>query len=280
MSYEIPKNLKYEEKVMFNLTMWQALWLGLFTVLGFIVFTKTALAFEIKIAIIIVLSLMGIAFAFFELKKHATIALSFIRQPREIGYLDKRMSGFLEVHQIEGDSVKLKDGTYKAIIQVQPINFHILSTRHQQAIVSAYKDFLNSLDFPIQIVVRTVNLSLEEYLQKLEVRVKFQKNEKLASQFLEFQEFTRDYIDKNAVKNRLFYIVIPSETKGKHESALRELDIRAKLCMEKLKNCNLITKRLSTNELVSLLSTYLEGFVEVENEYQSLLTIIGRRQKT
>ena len=198
-----------------------------------------------------------------------------------MGYLDKKMEKFLQVKKIENNAVFLKDGSIKAIIQIQPINFRILSTKHQQSIIQAFKDFLNSLDFPIQIVVRTVNLSIDDYLQKLEQTVRLQKKEKLLEQFNEFQEFMREYIEKNAVKNRLFYIVIPAEKSvfSKIDDALSQLEIRAKLCMDKLANCNLVTKRLSSNELVSLLSTYFEGFIEVENEYQSLITILERRQK-
>src|SRR3989344_7150641 len=238
MSYEIPKNLKYEEKIVFNLTMWQALWIGLFATLALIVFTRIPLGFEIKIIAMIFLGLLGLAFAFLNLKQYLLTAIAFVKTPRQMGYLDKKMSGFLDIQKIENNSVFLKNGTAKAIIQVQPINFHILSTKHQQAIISAYKDFLNSLDFPIQIVVRTVNLSLDDYLQKLELKARMRKNEKLLAQFNEFQEFMREYIEKNAVKNRLFYIVIPSEVKqfGKPDVALTELDIRTKLCMDKLRN--------------------------------------------
>lgn len=281
MAYEIPKNLKYEEKILFNLTIWQALWLGFFSVIFIIVFTKIQIFFEAKVLIGVFLSIIAAGFAFFDLKKHLKTAIGFLRQPRQLGYLDKKMSAFLEVTKIENDSFYLKDGAAKAIIQVQPINFHILSTKHQQAIISAFKDFLNSLDFSIQIVVRTVNLSLEDYLQKLEQKVRLQKNEKLLVQFSEFQEFMREYIEKNAIKNRIFYIVVPCEAKrfAKKIENQNQLDIRVKICMDKLKNSNLATKRLTTNELVSLLSTYFEGFIEVENEYQSLLTILERRQK-
>ena len=88
-----------------------------------------------------------------------------------------------------------------------------------------------------------------------------------------------NFIEENAVKNRLFYIIIPSEKNGfrsKKDQRLNQLNIRIKLCQEKLSNCNLVTKRLGTNELVSLLSTYFEGFVECGNEYQSALTLLER----
>lgn len=276
MSYEIPKNLKYSEKIIFNLSLVQAGWIGLFGLLATGIFTKTPLPFEIKVASVIVLGLLGAGFAFFDLRKHLATLIGFLLKPRRLGYLDKRMAGFLDVKKIESDSIYLKKGSIKAVVQVQPINFHILSKKQKEAIINAYRDFLNSLDFPIQIVMRTVNLNLDDYLQQLELRVRTQKKEQLLAQFNEFQEFMRDYIEKNAVKNRLFYIIIPFEKSGKN--AQSQLDIRVKLCQEKLKSCNLVTKRLNTNELISLLSSYFEGFVEAENEYQSAITLLERQE--
>lgn len=281
MAYEIPKNLKYQEKILFNLSIWQALWVGLFGVLIGIVFFKTPLIFELKVVLGIVFGIIGLGFAFFDLKNHLKTVSSFVFKPRQLGYLDKKMNGFLSVKKIVGDTIFLKNGSTKAIIQIQPINFHILSTKQREAIISAYKDFLNSLDFPIQITMRTVNLSLNDYLKELELKVKLQKNEKLLTQFSEFQEFLQNYIENNAVKNRLFYLIVPSEKNkllNNETAQLEELEIRVKLCMQKLSNCNLATKRLSTNELVSLLSTYFEGFIEAENQYQSMLTILEAKK--
>ena len=282
MSYEIPKNLKYEEKIIFNLSLGQSFWISLFAILGVIIFFKTPLIFELKIALIIILGLLGLGFAFLNFQEYSKNLLNFILHPRELGYLDKKMNGFLEAKRIYNDCVYLKNGSVKAIVHIQPINFHILSKKQQGAIISAYKDFLNSLDFPIQIVMRTVNLSIDEYLQKLEFKVMQKKNEKLLSQFNEFKDFMLSYIEENTIKNRLFYIIIPSEQGKpfqKNDLAEQQLNIRTKLCQEKLHNCNLITKRLNTNELTSLLSTYFEGFIEVNNDYQSYLTILKRSEE-
>ncbi len=278
MGYEIPKNLKYEEKILFNLSLWQAGWLGIFGLFAAMIFLKTALSFEIKSAIAIILALAGAGFAFFDLKEHVASAGNFILKPREIGYLDGAMQKFTEVKKIGDDAIYLGNGTVKAIIQVHPINFHILSQQQQKAIISAYRDFLNSLDFPIQIVMRTVNLSLDDYLERLGESVNMQKSTKIQAQFIEFREFMRGYIEQNAVKNRLFYMVIPADSKISQE-ALRELEIREKLCREKLRICALVTKRLGTNELVSMLSGYFEGFVETGNEYISMLTLLEKSGK-
>ncbi len=278
MSYEIPKNLKYEEKFFFNLSLSQAGWLGLFGTLGAIVFLKTPLPFEFKLVLGVLLLAIGGGFAFLNLREHLTTFANYFLRPKELGYLDKEMESFIEVKRIADNTLFLTNNSAKAIIQIQPINFHILDVRNQQAIISAYKDFLNSLDFPIQIVMRTVNLSLEEYLKTLGQKVKKSKNEKMHKQFADFKDFILNYIENHAVKNRLFYIVIPSDEKNP-KYILNQLDIRVTLCQEKLKSCNLTTKRLNTNELVSMLSSYFEGFIENGNEYLSVLSFLEKQKE-
>ena len=278
MSYEIPRNLKYEEKIIFNLSLWQAGSIGIFGALAAIIFLKTPFPIEIKILLSLIAGGIGAGFAFFNLKEYVQNFSGYFLKPRQFGYLHKEMKKFVEVDKIENNAIFLHNGKAKAIIQVQPINFHILSQRQQEAIISAYKDFLNSLDFPIQIVMRTVNLSLDEYLKNLEMKAKKSKNPRILQQFTEFYTFVTEYIDKHAVKNRLFYIVIPATTKDPKQM-LTELEIRVTLCQEKLKSCNLMTKRLSTNELVSMLSSYFEGFIENGNEYQTMMTLLEKQKE-
>lgn len=277
MSYEIPKNLKYEEKFLFNLSLAQAGYIGLFATLGVIIILKTNLPIEITAPIALLFLGVGGGFAFFNLREHLTTASNFFLKPKELGYLSKEMETFTEVTKIFDDIMFLSNGTAKAIIQIQPINFHILNDRQQVAIITAYKDFLNSLDFPIQIVMRTVNLNLEDYLKTLETRVKKSKNPKIQTQYQDFKEFLLNYIENNAVKNRLFYIVIPTNEKNP-KFIPSQLDIRVKLCQEKLKACNLTTKRLNTNELVSMLSSYFEGFIENTNQYLTTLTMLNQME--
>ena len=277
MSYEIPKNLKYEEKVIFNLSLKQAMWLGGFIIPAAIIMLKSPLDIEYNAVIALLLVGLGIGFAFLNFKEYSFNLYKFLSQPRQLGYLSKKMANFIEVKEIREDSIFLSNGSTKAIIQINPINFHILSPRHQEAIISAYKDFLNSLDFPIQVVMRTVNLSLDDYLRNLEAKVRTSKNEFLKKQFKDFQEFVLTYIENNSVKNRLFYIIIPSDEKNS-KFVLSQLKIRTSLCQEKLKACNLTTKRLNTQELVTMLSSYFEGFIENGTEYQSLISILEKKE--
>ena len=279
MSYEIPKELKYEEKILFNLSMMQALWLGIFLLLAGAVFIKTTIPLEAKAIIAALLAAAGAGFAFFNLKSHATALAGFASSKRQAGYFDRQMSDFVEAKKICGNALFLKNGGVKAIIQVQPINFHILSESHKNAIITAYRDFLNSLDFPVQVAIRAEPLSMENYFSRLELKARQPDNKAAYSQFLEYRKFAEGHISKSRAKNRGFFIVVPAEqnralkdSAKSEEAALSSLDSRAKICMEKLHNCNLFTKRLSSDEIASLLSGYFDCMIDARNGYFSSIT--------
>lgn len=280
MSYEIPKELQYEEKVLFNLSIRQSLWLGTFALLAMIVFLKTPLATEVKATTSTLLILLGFCFAFLNLKEHLSSTIGFMAQARQMGYFDPKMQGFLGIEKIENETVFMKDGSVKGIVQVQPINFHMLSSEHKQAIISAYREFLNSIDFPLQIAVRTVNLSLEDYFDRLEARARKTRSNEIYSQFRGLRSFIEKYIQENGYKNRFFYLVVPGETtmakigRKNPVEALKALRVRTDVCQEKLRNCNLFTKRLSNNELVTLLAGYFDCALEAKQGYLSKVTTL------
>ena len=285
MPYEIPQNLKYKEKIAFNLTFEQLVWLGLFGSIAAIVYFKTALPFPLKESIALLSASLGGGFAFLNFAGHVRTFSDYKGGLVKAGYFDKKMQQLVDVKKVEKDAIFLKDGSIRAVLQVTPLNFSMLSKDEQRAIIKAYGDFLNSLDFTVQIVVRTVNLSLEEYLHSLNEKAVNAKNEKLLEQFESFRDFVNQFIEQNAVKDRLFYLVIPCSSQNglglfvkpsNEEQVLKQLEIRAELCRQKLKKCNLLTRRLNTQELVSLLASFFNGFIEAQNEYFFPITLLEK----
>ena len=291
IAYEIPQNLKYEEKIVFGLTLKQFAWIALFGILAAIVYLKTNLGFYPKAILALLLAGLGLGFAFLDLFGRLKILKNYYGSIRQAGYLNPALNGFIEVKEIEEDTVFLKDGSAKAIIQVVPIHFSLLSVEEQLAIVAAYRDFLNSLDFPVQIVMRTIKLSLNEYLAVLQKKVEKAKKRGLQEQFDSFKTFIQKVISEKKIKNRLFYLIIPvfahrapiqsflSNPETDKKSLQDQLDIRVKVCQEKLKRCNLLNNRLNTQGLVSLSASFFEGFIEAQNEYFSTITTLKESEK-
>src|SRR3989338_5809663 len=81
--------------------------------------------------------------------------------------------------KIKDGVVVLKDGTLRKILMTSSINFALKSEDEQNALIASYVGFLNSLDFPIQIVVQSRRLQIEPYLDNLKTLEQEQKNELL-----------------------------------------------------------------------------------------------------
>jgi hypothetical protein len=94
-------------------------------------------------------------------------------------------------------------------VQCSTINFLLKSTDEQDSIIISFQRFLNSLDFPIQILVRSKKLDIESYLSDLNDKALKQTNELLQNQTYDYIEYLRKLIEVAQIMKKEFYIVIP-----------------------------------------------------------------------
>ncbi len=92
---------------------------------------------------------------------------------------------------------------------VSSINFALKSQEEQDAIIYHFQNFLNSLDFSVQIIVSSRKLNIEDYYKMLTIREKEQSNELLKVQIGEYRNFIRELIELSNIVNKTFYIVVP-----------------------------------------------------------------------
>lgn len=116
---------------------------------------------------------------------------------------------FIEIEDIIEDVVILKDGSCCLIIETTAVNFGLLSESEQDAIIYAYAALLNSLSFPIQIVVRSKKMDISSYLSSLDEKIQAQTNDALRSQVQLYRNWVESTIKDNNVLDKKFYIVIP-----------------------------------------------------------------------
>jgi len=115
----------------------------------------------------------------------------------------------LDILDIRDDFVVLKSGDVIAVIEAGAVNFDLLSEREQDAMIEAYSGLLNSLSFPIQVVVRSQKLDISSYLSQLEAAEKAQKNKSLRKHIGFYHDFVKNLITKNEVLDKDFYVVVP-----------------------------------------------------------------------
>jgi type IV secretory pathway VirB4 component len=116
---------------------------------------------------------------------------------------------FLDVAEIKEDTVILKNGSLRSIIAVSSINYDLKSTDEQDAIISQYQTFLNSLDFPIQILISSRKLDMKHYLDFLDNKEKEHPGELMRLQISEYKNFIRQLVEVSNIMEKNFYIVVP-----------------------------------------------------------------------
>ena len=96
---------------------------------------------------------------------------------------------FLPLAEIRNDTVFLKNGGMRAVLEIEAINFNLKSETEQQAIVAGYGAFANTLSFPVQIIIRSYKTNIDTYLAYLDSIGQNQPNELLKAQTLSYTEF-------------------------------------------------------------------------------------------
>jgi len=115
---------------------------------------------------------------------------------------------FVPVKEIRNGIILLKDGGYRGVLICSSINFGLKSSDEQHAIIIGFQNFLNTLDFSIQIVVNSRRMDLRPYLALLEGKEPEQKTELMRIQLREYIEFVRSFTDQANIMTKSFYVVV------------------------------------------------------------------------
>ncbi len=115
----------------------------------------------------------------------------------------------LEIEDIQDGIVILKDGSCCLVLATTAINFGLLSEKEQEATIYAYAGLLNSLNFTIQIVIRSARKDVSHYLSLLEEREEKEKRQLIKGQIASYRQFIQETVQKNNVLDKKFYLVIP-----------------------------------------------------------------------
>jgi len=115
----------------------------------------------------------------------------------------------IEIEGIENGTVVLKNGGLRKILMVSGVNFDLKSEEEQGIITFGYQNFLNSLNFSVQIFIHSRKLNIEDYLTRLEERGNQETNELLKNQISEYREFIRSFVSENAIMEKTFFVIVP-----------------------------------------------------------------------
>ncbi len=186
---------------------------------------------------------------------------------------------YLPIAEIRNDTVMLKNGGLRAVLQVEAVNFNLKSETEQLGIIAGYQAFVNSVNFPIQIVVRSSKIDIDPYLSQIRALAERQPNPLLKEQTVAYADFVEKLVDVADIMQKRFYIVVPldgaprkrtlieqffgwmnpDDTLFKATSRQRDflrqaplLKDRVNLVVAGLENIGLSAKRLNTQELMEM----------------------------
>lgn len=116
---------------------------------------------------------------------------------------------FLNIKGIREGIIILKNGSLRQIIMTSSINFALMSPDEQKSKVFAYQEFLNALEFPIQIIVQSKRLNIQEYLSRIHEAERMQENELLRMQTAEYGQYISSLVELANITSNHYYIVVP-----------------------------------------------------------------------
>jgi type IV secretory pathway VirB4 component len=115
----------------------------------------------------------------------------------------------VDIQEIKENAVVMKDGSLRQIVMVGGVNFALKSDTEQNIITQGYQNFLNSVDFPLQIVVHSRKVNIEKYIEGLTKRKEEEETALLKNQIDEYVEFIKGFVQKNAIMEKTFLVVVP-----------------------------------------------------------------------
>jgi len=182
---------------------------------------------------------------------------------------------FVNIKEIRDGVVYLKKGGLRRILIVSGVNFDLKLEAEQTLILNSFQNFLNTLDFSVQLFVHSRKVNVDAYLEAMRERMNEEENQLLKIQIEEYMEFIKTFVDQNAIISKSFFTVIPYESaavvegakgilglfskKPKREvkeqapqEALKQLDHRVNQVIDGLEQIGLRTVPLGDRELVEL----------------------------
>jgi hypothetical protein len=117
---------------------------------------------------------------------------------------------FLDIHDVTDDLLLLKSGAAALVIQVTAMNFGLLAEEEQDAIIYGYAGLLNSLNYTIQIVIRSQTKDITSYLNLLRVKEEETVSAVRREQIRQYREFVAELVQERNVLDKKFYVVIPA----------------------------------------------------------------------
>jgi len=115
----------------------------------------------------------------------------------------------VDIKGIRDNVVILKDSSLRQVVMVGGVNFALKSETEQTILTQAYQTFLNTVEFPLQILIHSRKVNIDKYIEGLLQRREAEPSAILQNQIDEYAEFVKGFVAKNAIMEKTFLVVVP-----------------------------------------------------------------------
>lgn len=152
----------------------------------------------------------------------------------------------------------LPNDQYRLVLECSSVNFELKSEEEQDAIIEAYRSFLNSLPCPVQIVARIREMDMQQYVEDFHRMAEEEDVPVYREQIQNYIDFVQGLVSTNKILSRKFYIVIPhSDREGRGFEAVQErLLLNADIVAKGLSRLGIRTRQLSSIEVLDLFYSF------------------------
>lgn len=164
----------------------------------------------------------------------------------------------IDIRGVQDGVLLLTRDRYRVMLHVSPINFELKSEDERDAIIDTYESFLNSVGTRLQILVRTRELDMDQYLDDLASMEVGETETVYRTQLEHYGEFIKGLISSNKILSRNFYVVVPYDAAPKtdFESVREQLEQKADIVEKGLARLGISSRRLGDLELLDLFYSF------------------------
>lgn len=199
----------------------------------------------------------------------------------------------ISIDTIRDDTIVLKDGGLRAVVEAEGINFELKSEEEQNGIINSFQEFLTSLDFSLQLMVYSRRINIDDYIKKIQALSATEKNELIKNNIFEYTNYLYSFLQEYNVMNKRFLIVVAyypnliktsnlpgmpqqdqnvginTSSEEEFQRGKSQLETRVNVITNSLLRTGIQTKVLNTEELVDLFYNLYNPMENEEKRYLS-----------
>lgn len=158
------------------------------------------------------------------------------------------------IKEVRDGILILPGNRYRIVLETSSLNFELQSEMEQDVVVETFQTFLNSLNSPVQILIRVRELDIDRYLEDFHRKCQDEKEKIYIEQSKSYTDFIRKLVAGNKILSRKFYLVVPYESKGQmdFEVAKEQLNLETEIIIKGVEKFGMNARPLDTLEILDL----------------------------